>query len=106
MLLKSDKLKFLSHLSPTNFKVAKNQEKNVSRGKEISNQLLKYFIKRLQSLHPDYYSSFFVSIIFSVMRHVLSINTHGKGGFAILGDVKVKKGAVCSLKRNNDNLHG
>lgn len=40
------------------------------------------------------------------MRHVLTINTYGKGGFAILGDVKVKKGAICSLKRNKDNFHG
>ena len=40
------------------------------------------------------------------MRHVLTIKTSGKGGFAILGDVKVKKGAVCSLKRNGNNIHG
>jgi hypothetical protein len=41
---------------------------------------------------------------FSKMR--LTVKTSGKGGFAILGDVKVKKGSVCSLKRNGDNLHG
>jgi hypothetical protein len=36
----------------------------------------------------------------------LIIDTYGKGAFAILGDVKVKKGAICSLKRNEDNIHG
>ena len=37
---------------------------------------------------------------------MLIIDTYGKGAFAILGDVKVKKGAICSLKRNEDNIHG
>ena len=63
-------------------------------------------MKHVQLLHPDYFSYFFVTPIFSQMRHVLTVKTSGKGGFTILGDVKVKKGGVCSLKRNRDNLHG
>jgi hypothetical protein len=43
---------------------------------------------------------------FSEIRHVLIIDTYGKGAFAISGDVKVKKGAICSLKRNEDSIHG
>lgn len=59
--------------------------------------------------HPMVTPKFFVVIFtffnISRMQHVLTIKSCGKGGFAIPGDIKVKKGAFCSLRRNPGNVH-
>jgi hypothetical protein len=57
-------------------------------------------------LTPKNSVSFLEFFNISRMRHVFTISSCGKGGFAISGDFKVKKGALSSLRRNPDNVHG
>lgn len=40
------------------------------------------------------------------VRMVIRFQSHATGLFAFSKDIKVKKGSICGLRRNRNNIHG